>query len=131
MTRSCPERRRFQKGKRAARIVRVPVRGDGDFAADRELSDAWSESTSPARVGNPVSIPLREAARLGNAAARLMEAFVAGVQALTRLKAGGRQRVVVQHQQVVVSQDGSGVVLAAASRSRRTRGRPARGRREK
>jgi hypothetical protein len=81
-----------------------------------------------ARAGEPaVAVPLGEAARLGNTAARLMDAFAAGIQALTRLQAGGTQRVVVQHQQVVVAQDGAGVLIAAKPARRRSRGSQARG----
>jgi hypothetical protein len=77
------------------------------------------------------AVPLAEAARLANSAARLMDAFAAGTQALTRLKAGGTQRVVVQHQQLVVAQQGAGVLVSAsAPKACRRRSREGRRRRK-
>lgn len=52
-------------------------------------------------IGGPA---LADVARLGNTAARLMEVSVSASLALQRLKGGGTQRVVVQHQQLTVAQ---------------------------
>ncbi len=60
--------------------------------------------------------------RLGNAAARLLDAYAAGVQALGRLKADGTQRVIVQHQQLVVAQGDAVVVPQGCSSGLRLRG---------
>src|SRR5262249_51531688 len=48
---------------------------------------------------NRPQLPPIEVARLGNAGARLMEAYASGCLALQKLKTGGTQRVIVQHQQ--------------------------------
>lgn len=68
-------------------------------------------------------LPPSEIARLGNTAARLMDAFAAGSEALRKLKSGGTQRVVVQHQQLVVAESGAGVVIAER-KPKRHRGAP-------
>lgn len=79
------------------------------------------------------SWPVADVGRVGNAAARLLDAYAAGVQALVRLKAGGTQRVIVQHQQLVVAQGDAVMVPSgvetpnrgAASRRVRKTGAPA------
>jgi hypothetical protein len=60
--------------------------------------------------------------RLTNAAARLFEVFQSGCLTLQKLKTGGRQHVVVQHQHVNVGSGGQAVVagrLGPGSRTRR------------
>ena len=83
------------------------------------------------RSGASARLPVVEIARLGNTAARLMDAFAAGCQALSKLKTGGTQRVLVQHQQLVVAQSGSGVVINDATTHRRTGRRVDRGSRRR
>jgi hypothetical protein len=61
--------------------------------------------------GDRQQLPVAEIARLGNTAARLMDAFAAGCEALSKMKRGGTQRVLVQHQQLVVAHSGSDVVI--------------------
>jgi hypothetical protein len=56
-------------------------------------------------------LPAVEIARVGNTAARLMAVFMAGCDVLHKIKRGGTQRVVVQHQQVVVAKDGQTLVV--------------------
>jgi hypothetical protein len=62
----------------------------------------------------------------------MMDAFAAGCQALTKIKTGGTQRVLVQHQQLVVAQSGAGVVInkgperPSKQRTNRARGTPGR-----
>ena len=58
------------------------------------------------RVEQAPNLPPVERARLANAAARLFEAFQTDCLTLQKLKTGGRQHVVVQHQQVNVGQGG-------------------------
>jgi hypothetical protein len=55
-----------------------------------------------------------EAARLTNAAARMMDSFQRGALALDRLRNGGRQQVIVQH--VNVSGDAKAIVAGAVAR---------------
>jgi len=55
-------------------------------------------------------LPHAEVARHTNAAARLMDVYQAGCLALQKLKSGGTQRVLVQHQQVNVGPGGQAVV---------------------
>ena len=51
-----------------------------------------------------------EAARATNAAARMMATFQDGVLALAKLRSGGTQRVIVQHQHVTVEGGGQAVI---------------------
>src|SRR5262249_10517578 len=51
-----------------------------------------------------------ETCRLANTAARLMATFQEGVQTLAKLRTGGKQVVVVQHQHVYVNAGGQAVV---------------------
>jgi len=74
-------------------------------------------------ASDPTAAPLVEVARLGNAAARLMEANASLAQAFIKLKTCGRQHVFVQHQQLVVAQKGPGVVMN--QRTARHRGKAA------
>jgi len=63
-----------------------------------------------------------ELVKLTNAAARLFEVFQSGCLTLQKLKTGGRQHVVVQHQQVNVGSGGQAIVagrLGPGSRTRR------------
>lgn len=62
-----------------------------------------------------------EAARLANVAARLMSGFQDGLLALQRIRAGGAQTVVVQHQHVYVADGGQAVVANVAPRGRKGR----------
>ena len=73
------------------------------------------------RTGARDRLPVVEIARLGNTAARLMDAFAAGCQALTKMKSGGTQRVLVQHQQLVVAQGGPHVGINEHQATRRRR----------
>jgi hypothetical protein len=68
------------------------------------------------------SAPPSEAARLYNVAARLFETYQSGCDTLLKLKNRGRQRVVVQHQQVNVGSGGQAVVAATIKRGSRRRG---------
>lgn len=61
-----------------------------------------------------------EAARLANTAARLIGTFQDGMLALQRIRAGGAQTVVVQHQHVNVESGGQAVV-ANVTRGRKGR----------
>ena len=74
------------------------------------------------RVEQAPNLPPVERARLANAAARLFEAFQAGCLTLQKLKTGGRQHVVVQHQQVNVGQGGQAIVAGKLGRGSRSRG---------
>lgn len=62
-----------------------------------------------------------ESARLANTAARLMSTFQDGMLALQRIRAGGAQTVVVQHQHVNVADGGQAVVANVAPRGRKGR----------
>ncbi|MFM8769739.1 MAG: hypothetical protein ACKOD9_18920 [Rubrivivax sp.] len=62
-----------------------------------------------------------EAARLANVAARLIGTFQDGMLALQRIRAGGAQTVVVQHQHVTVADGGQAVVANVAPRGRKGR----------
>jgi len=76
------------------------------------------------RVQQPMfSIPYVELVRLTNAAARLFDVFQAGCLTLQKLKTGGKQHVVVQYQQVNVSEGGQAVVAGKVARDSRTRGK--------
>ena len=74
------------------------------------------------RVEQAPNLPPVERARLTNAAARLFEAFQAGCLTLQKLNTGGRQHVVVQHQQVNVGQGGQAIVAGKLGRGSRSRG---------
>ena len=63
------------------------------------------------------------AARLTNAAARLMDAYQSGCLTLQKLKTKGTQRVVVQHQQVHVGDGGQAVVAGRIEGGARRGGR--------
>jgi hypothetical protein len=66
-----------------------------------------------------------EAARLANAAARMMSAFQDGLLTLERIRRGGKQTVKVVHQHVAVGPGGQAVVAAGGVKGggRRTGGR--------
>lgn len=63
--------------------------------------------------------------RLVNASARLMDTYQAGCLALLKLKTRGQQRVIVQHQQVNVSNGGQAVVTGTVRGARGVGGRRA------
>jgi hypothetical protein len=67
-----------------------------------------------------------EAARLANAAARLMGSFQDGLLALDRIRRGGKQTIKIVHQHVAVGPGGQAVVAAGGvkGRGRKTRGGP-------
>jgi hypothetical protein len=66
-----------------------------------------------------------EAARLANAAGRMMGAFQDGLLTLDRIRRGGKQTVKVVHQHVAVGPGGQAVVAAGGVKGggRKTRGR--------
>ena len=66
--------------------------------------------------------PPAETARLYNVAARLFETYQSGCDTLLKLKNRGRQRVVVQHQQVNVGSGGQAVVAGTIKPGSRRRG---------
>lgn len=66
--------------------------------------------------------PTVEIARLTNAAARQLEIYQSGCLTLQKLKTGGRQQVLVQHQQVNVGPGGQAVVAGRLGRGSRTGG---------
>jgi len=69
-------------------------------------------------------LPVADQVRLINAAARMFDAFQTGCLTLQKLKTGGKQHVVVQHQQLVnVSDGGQAVVAGSVKRSGPGRGR--------
>ena len=68
------------------------------------------------------SAPPSEAARLYNVAARLFETYQSACDTLLKLKNRGRQRVVVQHQQVNVGSGGQAVVAGTIKPGSRRRG---------
>lgn len=87
----------------------------GHFHAMRLLERAASDRLQPV-----------DAVRLVNASARLMDTYQAGCLALLKLKTRGQERVIVQHQQVNVSNGGQAVVTGTVrGGSRRRRGRRA------
>jgi hypothetical protein len=59
------------------------------------------------------------AARLSNAAARLMQTYQQGALALTKIRGGGSQTIVVQHVQV---NDGGQAVIAGQARGQSGKG---------
>lgn len=61
-----------------------------------------------------------EVARLSNAAARLMQTYQQGALALTKIRGGGAQTIVVQHVQV---NDGGQAVIAGQARGASGKGR--------
>ena len=62
-------------------------------------------------------LPVAEIVRLTNGAARLFDTYQTGCLTLQKMKTGGKQHVVVQHQQLVnVSNGGQAVVAAKVSR---------------
>jgi hypothetical protein len=63
-----------------------------------------------ARAVNDRLLPV-EAARLTNAAARMMDVYQAGLLTLQKIRTGGKQTVVVQHVQV---SDGGQAVIAGS-----------------
>jgi hypothetical protein len=67
-------------------------------------------------------LPPIEAARLGNTAARFMEVYQGAFLTLMKVRTGGKQTVVVQHQQVNVS-DGGQAVIAGNIKAGGRRGR--------
>lgn len=69
------------------------------------------------------TLPPVEAARLTNAAARMMDIYQAGCLTLQKLKAHGQQRVLVQYQQVNVGSGGQALVAGRMGRGSRRRGR--------
>ena len=75
------------------------------------------------RLQEEVRLPPVETARLTNAAARLFEVYQSGCLTLVKLKTGGTQRLLVQHQQVNVGNGGQAVVAARIAGGSRSRGR--------
>ena len=75
------------------------------------------------RMQEAVRLPPVELARLTNATARLFEVYQSGCLTLQKLKTGGTQRVVVQHQQLVQVGPGGQAVVAGKVGGSRTRGR--------
>lgn len=73
------------------------------------------------RAGEHPSAQPGETARLYNVAARLFETYQSACDTLIKLKNRGRQRVVVQHQQVNVGSGGQAVVAATIKRGSRRR----------
>jgi hypothetical protein len=72
---------------------------------------AGMEMLKRVQEANLTSTPQVDLVRLTNAAVRLFEVFQTGSLALQKLKTGGKQHVVVQHQQLVnVSSGGQAVV---------------------
>ncbi len=59
-----------------------------------------------------------EAARLGNATSRMTVTYQQGMTTLKRLRTGGSQQVVVQHQYVTKVEDGGQAIVAAEVRTR-------------
>jgi hypothetical protein len=55
-------------------------------------------------------LPTLEQARLTNASSRMMDSFNTSIATLQRLRSGGRQRVIVQHQHVTVEGGAQAVV---------------------
>ncbi len=72
-------------------------------------AETWVPSRMP---------PPGELARLTNAAARLFEVYQNGALVLQKLKTGGAQRVIVQHQQLVQVGPGGQAVVAKTVRRR-------------
>lgn len=68
-------------------------------------------------------LPPVEAARLANAAARMMDVYQNACITLQKLKTKGTQRVVVQYQQVNVATGGQAVVAATVGRGALGRGK--------
>jgi hypothetical protein len=64
------------------------------------------------------NLPPVERARLTNAAARMFEVYQSGCLTLLKLKTRGKQRVLVQHQQVNVGPGGQAVVAGSLGRAR-------------
>jgi hypothetical protein len=69
-----------------------------------------------------VEWPPVERARLTTAAARMFEVYQSGCLTLLKLKTRGRQRVLVQHQQVNVGPGGQAIVAGRLSRGSRSGG---------
>jgi hypothetical protein len=65
-----------------------------------------------ARLERSPNLPHVDAARLTNAAARLIEVYQAGCLTLQKLKTGGRQHVLVQYQQQVNVGNGGRALVA-------------------
>lgn len=95
------------------------------MAAAGEMLDASQSARNPhfgqqsIQHASPYVI---EAARMTNAAARMMASFQDGVQTLMRKRHGGQQAVVVTHQYVQVSNGGQAVVNGQVNQ-RKGRGR--------
>lgn len=70
-----------------------------------------------------VDWPPVERVRLTTAAARMFEVYQSGCLTLQKLKTRGRQRVLVQHQQVNVGSGGQAVVAGQVAGGSRRRGR--------
>jgi hypothetical protein len=68
-------------------------------------------------------LPPVERTRLTNAAARMFEVYQSGCLTLLKLKTRGRQRVLVQHQQVHVGSGGQAIVAGNWNRGSRKRRR--------
>jgi hypothetical protein len=60
-----------------------------------------------------------EAARLAGATSRMMQTFQQGMLTLQRLRTGGKQQVVVQHQYVTKVEDGGQAVIAPKVKAKR------------
>jgi hypothetical protein len=72
-------------------------------------------------IGSLSRVPPVEIARMTNAAARLFEVYQSACLTLLKRKAKGRQRVVVQYQQVNVGGGGHAVVAGRVGRASRSR----------
>jgi hypothetical protein len=79
------------------------------------------------RPASDLQVNSVEAARLANAAARMMSAYTDALLALDRVRRGGKQTVKVVHQHVAVAPGGQAVVAgsmkAQGARGHRRRGR--------
>lgn len=81
-------------------------------------------SARPAAMNQPAA----EVAKLANSAARLMAVFMTGCEVLHKLQRRGTQRVIVQHQQVVVAPDGQMLIVNNPARRRKRGASVAKGR---
>ena len=80
----------------------------------------WTEAAerSDHKRHSDTSAAAVEAARLTNAAARMMGQFNEGLLTLTKLRNGGQQQVTVVHQHVAVGDGGQAVVAGTMHRGR-------------
>lgn len=80
---------------------------------------AYMPGVTPRPFSRAPSPSSAEIPKLANAAARLMAAYVAGCDVLLKMKRGGTQRVIVQHQQVVMAPDGQTLIVNNVPSKRR------------